>query len=89
MRKDSERTMGMQKASMQTAGAKQCYAFVIVRIKRIDIAMAEETSARRNAVSGKMFLPSLTVGAERMERRAKEMAGENDVWNMHAHRILE
>lgn len=68
VRKDSERTMGMQKASMQTAGAKQCYAFVMVRIKRIDIAMAEETSARRNIGSRKMFLPSLTVGAERMER---------------------
>lgn len=68
VRKDSERTMGMQKASMQTAGAKQCYAFVMVRIKRIDIAVAEETSARRNIGSGKMFPPSLTVGAERMER---------------------
>lgn len=39
--------MGMQKASMQTTRAKQCYAFVIVRIKRIDITAEEETSARR------------------------------------------
>lgn len=44
--KDNKRMTGMQKASMQTAGAKQCYAFVIVRIK-IDIAAEEETSARQ------------------------------------------
>jgi len=41
-----QKDAGMQKASMQTAGAKQCYAFVIVRIK-IDIAAEEETSARQ------------------------------------------
>lgn len=46
LRKDNKRTTGMQKASMQTAGAKQCYAFVMVRIKTIDIAAEEETSAR-------------------------------------------
>lgn len=32
---------------MQTAGAKQCYAFVIVRIKTIDITAEEETSGRQ------------------------------------------
>ncbi|KYN19986.1 hypothetical protein ALC57_07757, partial [Trachymyrmex cornetzi] len=44
LRKDD----GNAKASMQTAGAKQCYAFVIVRIKGIDISLEEETSVRRN-----------------------------------------
>lgn len=47
LRKDNKRTTGMQKASMRTAGAKRCYAFVIVRIKTIDIAAEEETSARQ------------------------------------------
>lgn len=32
---------------MQTTGAKLRYAFVIVRIKTIDIAAQEETSARQ------------------------------------------
>lgn len=79
-RKDSERTMGMQKASMQAAGAKQCYAFVTVRIKRIDIATAEETSARRNIGSRKMFLTVESDGRSRTNGKVSERVGGRKRW---------